>query len=99
MPPEDEERFPFSSKCWTCSKLFDVGDNKIRDRCLITGKYRVSAHQSCNINLKLIIKVSQTFDSHLIMSEIGKFNVNISVIPTGSEKYAAFTNDKNACNL
>ena len=47
----------------------------------------------------MIIKVSQTFDSHLIMSEIGKFNVNISVIPTGSEKYVAFTNDKNACNL
>ena len=49
----------------------------------------------------MIIKVSQTFhnlrgyDSHLTMSEIGKFNVNISVIPTGSEKYMAFTNDKN----
>ena len=63
MPPEDEERFPLSSKCWTCSKLFDVGDNKVRDPCRMTGKYRVSAHQSCNINLKLIIKVSQTFDS------------------------------------
>ena len=44
MSPEDEERFPFSSKCWTCSKLFDVGDNKVRDPCRMTGKYRVSAH-------------------------------------------------------
>ena len=101
MPPEDQERFPLSNKCWTCSKLFDVGYNKVRQHCRITGKYRGSAHQSCNINLKLIIKVSQTFhnlrgyDSHLTMSEIGKFNVNISVIPTGSEKYMAFTNDKN----
>ena len=44
MPPEDEERFPLSSKCWTCSKFFDVGDNKVRDPCRMTGKYRVSAH-------------------------------------------------------
>ena len=26
---------------------------KIRDHCYITGKYRVSAHRDCNINVKL----------------------------------------------
>ena len=44
MPPEDQERFPLSNKCWTCSKLFDVGYNKVRQHCRITGKYRGSAH-------------------------------------------------------
>ena len=39
--------------CWICDKLFAAGDNKVRDHCQITGKYRGSAHWSCNINLKL----------------------------------------------
>ena len=44
MSVEDEERFQSSSKCWVCDKLFDVGDNKVKDHCLVTGKYRGSAH-------------------------------------------------------
>ena len=28
-----EERFQYSNKCWICDKLFDVGDNKVRDNC------------------------------------------------------------------
>ena len=35
---ENEERFKLSSKCWKCKKLFDVGDNKVRDHCHITWK-------------------------------------------------------------
>ena len=30
------------------------------------------------------------YDSHLIMQEIGKFNMNISVIPNNLEKYMDF---------
>ena len=98
---EDEERFQVSNKCWICNKLFDGGDNKIRDHCHVTGKYRGSAHWSCNINLGLTKKVHVMFhdlrgyDSHLIMQEIGKFAVKISVIPNGLEKYMAFTINNN----
>ena len=35
------------------------------------------------------------YDSHLITQKIGKFNVKISVIPNGLEKYMAFTINKN----
>ena len=28
---KDEQRFQSSNKCWMCDKLFDVGDNKVRD--------------------------------------------------------------------
>ena len=35
------------------------------------------------------------YDSHLIMNEIGKFNVKVDVIPNGLEKYKAFTINKN----
>ena len=49
----EEERFEISNNSWICDKLFDFGDNKVRDHCHITGKYRGSAHWSSNINLKL----------------------------------------------
>ena len=40
MSAEDEERSWLSNKCWICNKLFDVGDDKVRGHCHITGKYR-----------------------------------------------------------
>ena len=97
MSAEDEERFQLSYKCWICNKLINTGDNKVRDHCHITGKYQGSAHWSCNINLGLTKNISVIFhnlrgyDSHLIMQEIGKFDVNLNVIPNGLEKYMAFT--------
>ena len=33
IPAEDEERFQSSNKCLICDKLFDTGDNKVRDHC------------------------------------------------------------------
>ena len=35
------------------------------------------------------------YDSHLIFSELNKFDVKISVIPNGLEKYMAFFLSKN----
>ena len=47
----EEEKFQSSNSWWICDKLFDVEDDKVRDHCHITGKYRGAAHWSCNINL------------------------------------------------
>ena len=100
MSAEEEEKFQLSDSCWICNKLFDVGDEKVRDHCHITGKYRGAAHFSCNANLKLSKKVPVIFhnlrgyDSHLIIKKMGKFDVKVSVIPNGLEKYMAFTINK-----
>ena len=67
----------------------------------MTGKYKSAARRSCNINLKLTKKIPVIFhnlrryDSHLIIKEIIKFGVKVSVIPNGLEKYMAFTTNKN----
>ena len=51
--------------------------------------------------LKLLKKVPVIFhdlkgyDSHLIFKELSKFNVKISVIPNGLEKYMVFIINKN----
>ena len=44
MSAEDAERLQLSNKYWICNKLFDVGNNKIKDHCHITGKYTGSAY-------------------------------------------------------
>ena len=101
MSTEDEERFQLSNNCWICNKFFGVGNNKVRYHCHITGKYRGSAHWSCNINPKLTKKIPIIFhnlrgyDSHLIIPEICKTDVKVSVIPNGLEKCMAFTINKN----
>ena len=51
MTALEEEDFERSNICWICNKLIE-NDDKVRDHCHITGKYRGSAHWSCNINLK-----------------------------------------------
>ena len=68
----------------------------MRDHCHITGEFRGAAHWSCNINLQLTKKVPVIFhnlrgyDNHLIFCELKNFDVKISVIPNGLEKYVAF---------
>ena len=72
MSTKDEERFQLSNTCWICGKLFDVAEDKVRDHCHARGKYRGSAHWSCNINLKLtrknpvIFHNLRNYGSHLI---------------------------------
>ena len=93
MSAEGEERFCLSNSCSICDELFDVEDDKVRDHCHITGKYRGAAHWSCNVNLKLSKKIPIIFcnirgyDSHLIIKEVSKFDLKVDVIPDGLEKY------------
>ena len=74
---------------------------KVRDHCHITGKYRGASHLGCNINLKMSKKIPVIFhnlrgyDSHLIIKEVSKFDVKVSVIPNGLEKYMASTINRN----
>ena len=54
MSGEENERFELTNICWNCSKLIENSDDKVRDHCLLSGKYKGATHWSCNINLKII---------------------------------------------
>ena len=41
-----EEEFQSSNTCWICEKLIDDDDEKVRDHCLIAGKFRGAVHWS-----------------------------------------------------
>ena len=96
MSEREEHLFQQINSCWICKKLIDNDEEKVRDHCHITGKFRGPAHWDCNINFQLTKKVPVIFhnlrgyDSHLVFNELDEFDVNISVIPNGLEKYMVF---------
>ena len=82
---ENERDFQNSSSCHICGRKYKNGDkNKpIRDHCHIAGKYRGSAHNDCNLKLRIepeSIKIpadvhnlkGYDHDGHFIMQKIGK---------------------------
>ena len=53
---EEEYLFQQSNNCWIFKKIIDNDDEKVRDHCHITGKFRGSAHWDCNINFQVTKK-------------------------------------------
>ena len=78
MTKDDEEKFQKADGCHICEKQYNTTDARVRDHCHITGQYRGSAHQDCNLNFKLTEKIPVIFhnlrryDSHFIMQNIGE---------------------------
>ena len=81
MTDNDELSFKLEQKCHICEESYKDKDIRVRDHCHITGKYRGSAHQDCNLKLRLNpeeIKIPVIFhnlrgyDSHFIMQQIGE---------------------------
>ena len=81
MAYNDELSFKLEQKCHICEEIYKDKDVRVRDHCHITGKYRGSAHQDCNLKLRIKpeeIKIPVIFhnlrgyDSHFIMQEIGE---------------------------
>ena len=81
MTEKDEEEFKKAEECHICENKYTDKDIRVRDHCHITGKYRGSAHQECNLKLKIEpdnIKIPVIFhnlrgyDSHFIMQQIGE---------------------------
>ena len=81
MTKENEDEFKKATTCHICDKKYTEKDIRVRDHCHITGKYRGSAHQDCNLKLKIKpeeIKIPVIFhnlrgyDSHFIMQKLGQ---------------------------
>jgi len=53
MTEKNEKEFEEAKKCYICEKKYTDKDKRVRDHCHITGKYRGSAHQDCNLKLKI----------------------------------------------
>ena len=81
MTEDDEMCFKLMDKCHICGEKYTNKDVRVKDHCHITGKFRGSAHQECNLKLRIKpenIKIPVIFhnlrgyDSHFIMQQIGQ---------------------------
>ena len=50
MNEKEQEQFQLSNVCWICENLIDHNDEKIKDHCHVTGKFRGAAHWYGNIS-------------------------------------------------
>ena len=78
---ENETDFQKATKCYICDQQYTDKDIRVRDHCHITGKFRGSAHQDCNLKLRIkpdnikipvIFHFLRGYDSHFIMQQIGE---------------------------
>ena len=89
---EEEGTFGNATRCWICNSDF-VDDDKVRDHCHYTGKYRGAAHSKCNLALKKDKTIPVGFhngtkyDFHLLVRELGGVNGYIRTIARNSEQY------------
>ena len=97
MSEEEEHLFQKSNSCWICKKFINNNNNeeKVRDHCHVTGKFRGAPHWNYNVNFQLTKKVPLIFhnlrgyDIPLIFNKLDQFDVKVKVIPNGLEKYMA----------
>ena len=95
---EDEKQFNISSDCWICGEELKNND-KVRDHCHYTGRYRGAAHNSCNLKyskpkgVPVFFHNLTGYDSHLFIKKLGSSNKKetIECIPNNEEKYITFT--------
>ena len=94
---KDEKQFNKASDCWICGK--ELGNDRVRDHCHYTGRYRGAAHNSCNLKyskpkgVPVFFHNLAGYDSHLFIKNLGSSNSkeNIECIPNNEEKYISFT--------
>ena len=95
--PENEKEFINASNCWLCGEY--MGNDRVRDHCHFTGKFRGAACNSCNLKHKRQNNISVFFhnlagyDSHLFIKKLGtpEKKENIDCIPNNEEKYISFS--------
>ena len=95
---EDIKHFNKASDCWICGEKLE--NDRVRDHCHFTGRYRGPAHNKCNLkyrkpkNISVFFHNLSGYDSHLFIKKIGcsiNKNENIKCIATNEEKYISFT--------
>ena len=92
---EDKKRFNESKECWICGE--HLNNDKVRDHCHYTGRYRGPAHNSCNLKYRkpkftpVYFHNLSGYDSHLFIKKLGTPNENMDCIPNNEEKYISFS--------
>ena len=95
MTMHDKLAYDNSTNCNICNE--ELGNDRVRDHCHLSGKFRSAAHEVCTLKYKLatffpvIFPNLSGYDSHLFIKTFGNSEGNISCIPNNEENYIYFT--------
>ena len=94
---EEKESYENQKLCHICKKEFN-NDNKVRDHCHYTGKYRGAAHNKCNLRYKIpkeipvVFHNGSTYDYHFIIKQLAReFKYYLECLGENTEKYITFS--------
>ena len=92
LTKEEEDNYNKENICYICKKEFN--NDKVKDYCHFTGKYRGAAHNTCNLrykipkNIPVIFHNGSTYDYHFIIKELAsEFEGNFECLGEKTEKY------------
>ena len=94
---KEREEFDEATECWICHG--ELGLDRVRDHCHLTGIYRGAAHNKCNLQYRrpkfipVVFHNLSGYDSHLFIKNLGVTEGNINCIPNNEEKYISFSKD------
>ncbi|CAH3191490.1 unnamed protein product, partial [Porites evermanni] len=95
LSKEEQKSFNKATLCHICHGI--LNDDRVRDHCHFTGKYRGAAHNECNLKcrkprvLPVIFHNLQGYDSHLFIKQLSNIPGRLECIPSTEEKYISFS--------
>ena len=95
MTMHDKTAYDNSTLCHICNE--ELGKDRVRDHCHLSGKFRGAAHEICNLKQKVLKFCPVVFhnlagyDRHLFIKTVGNSKGDISCIPNNEENYISFT--------
>ena len=95
MSEEEEENFKNPTACYACG--LELENNRVRDHCHLTGKYRGASHNEYNLRMRtpefvpVLFHNLEGYDSHLFVKSLGLSEGKIGCIPKTDEKYISFS--------
>ena len=91
----DKTAYDNSTLCHICNE--ELGNDRVRDHCHLSGKFRGAAHEICNLKYNVpkffpvVFHNLSDYDSHLFIKTLGNSKGDISCISNNEENYIFFT--------
>ncbi|CAH1731651.1 unnamed protein product [Aphis gossypii] len=83
--------------CNLCKTEFSKENHKVADHCHLSGKFRQTLCNTCNLKLQtpnfipVFFHNLSNYDAHFIVTRLGYDSNTINVIPNSEEKYVSFS--------
>ena len=89
------DKLDYDTLCHICNE--ELGNDRVRDHCRLSGKFRGAAHEVCNLKYKVPKFFSVVFhnlsgyERQIFIKTLGNSEGDISCIPNNGEKYISVT--------